>query len=121
MIDIHITKISSELELQDPQVRAVASLLDTGCTVPFIARYRKEATGSLDEVAITLIRDRFQQLVELDQRRAAILKSLEKHGHLNDDLKEKVASARNLAALEDVYLPFRPKKRTRAIDRKSVV
>jgi len=115
MIDIHITKISSELELQDPQVRAVASLLDTGCTVPFIARYRKEATGSLDEVAITIIRDRFQQLVELDQRRAAILKSLEKHGHLNDDLKEKVASAPNLAALEDVYLPFRPKKRTRAM------
>ena len=115
MIDIHITKISSELELPDPQVRAVASLLDTGCTVPFIARYRKEATGSLDEVAITIIRDRFQQLVELDQRRVAILKSLEKNGHLNDELKEKVASAPNLAALEDVYLPFRPKKRTRAM------
>ena len=115
MIDVHITTISSELELQDPQVRAVASLLDTGCTVPFIARYRKEATGSLDEVAITVIRDRFQQLVELDQRRVAILKSLEKNGHLNDELKEKVASVPNLAALEDVYLPFRPKKRTRAM------
>jgi uncharacterized protein len=115
MIDVHITKISSELGMPDPQVRAVASLLDTGCTVPFIARYRKEATGSLDEVAITVIRDRFQQLVELDQRRVAILKSLEKNGHLNDELKEKVASAPNLAALEDVYLPFRPKKRTRAM------
>jgi uncharacterized protein len=115
MSNVHIKKISSELELQDPQVGAVASLLETGCTVPFIARYRKEATGSLDEVVIANIRDRLQQLVELDQRRAAILKSLEENGHLNDELQKKVESAPNLAALEDVYLPFRPKRRTRAM------
>jgi len=115
MSDIHIEKISSELKLQDSQVRAVASLLETGCTVPFIARYRKEATGSLDEVVIAVIRDRLQQLVELDQRRAAILKSLEDNGHMNDELKEKVVSAPSIAVLEDVYLPFRPKRRTRAM------
>ena len=115
MSNVHIKTISSELKLQDPQVQAVASLLESGGTVPFIARYRKEATGSLDEVVIANIRDRLQQLVELDQRRAAILKSLEENGHLNDELQEKVESASSLAALEDVYLPFRPKRRTRAM------
>ncbi|MGB5748949.1 MAG: Tex family protein [Desulfobacterales bacterium] len=115
MTDFHIKKISSELDLKDRQVSSVASLLESGCTVPFIARYRKEATDSLDEVGITIIRDRLQQLVELDQRRIAILKSLEANGHLNDELKEKVESAPSMATLEDIYLPFRPKKRTRAM------
>ena len=115
MNDAHIQQISSELELRDPQVRSVASLLESGCTVPFIARYRKEATDSLDEVNITDIRDRLHQLVELDQRRIAILKSLEENGHLTDALQARVDSAPNLAALEDVYLPYRPKKRTRAM------
>jgi len=115
MIDNHIHKISAELDLKVPQVSAVASLLESGCTVPFIARYRKEATDSLNEVIITSIRDRLQQLGELDQRRVAVLKSLEENGHLNDALKEKVESASSLAALEDIYLPFRPKKRTRAM------
>ncbi len=115
MIDLHIKKISSELDLKDRQVSAVASLLESGCTVPFIARYRKEATDSLNEVSITIIRDRLQQLVELDQRRLSILKSLGENGHLNDELKEKVESAPSMATLEDIYLPFRPKKRTRAM------
>jgi uncharacterized protein len=115
MFDLHIKKISSEYELKNSQVRAVASLLESGCTVPFIARYRKEATDSLDEVSIAIIRDRLQQLVELDQRRIAILKSLAENGHLNDELQEKVESAPGLAALEDIYLPFRPKRRTRAM------
>jgi uncharacterized protein len=115
MIDDHTKKIASELDLKKSQVRAAASLLESGSTVPFIARYRKEATNGLDEVAITSIRDRLQQLVELDQRRIAIIKSLEENGHLNDELKEKVESAPSLAALEDLYLPFRPKKRTRAM------
>ena len=115
MNDLHITFISTELELQNHQVRAVASLLETGGTVPFIARYRKESTGSLDEVSITHIRDRLQQLAELDQRRAAILKSLEGNGHLNDELKEKIEAAPSLAVLEDLYLPFRPRRRTRAM------
>jgi len=115
MTEMHLKKIASELDLNHSQVSAVASFLEGGSTVPFIARYRKEATGSLDEVAITIIRDRLQQLVELDQRRISILKSLEENGHLSNELKNKVESAQNLAALEDIYLPFRPKKRTRAM------
>ena len=115
MTEMHLKKITSELDLNHSQVNTVASLLEDGSTVPFIARYRKEATGSLDEVAITIIRDRLQQLVELDQRRISILKSLEENGHLSDELKNKVESAQSLAVLEDIYLPFRPKKRTRAM------
>ena len=115
MTEMHLKKIASELDLNHSQVNTVASFLEDGSTVPFIARYRKEATGSLDEVAITIIRDRLQQLVELDQRRVSILKSLEENGHLSDELKNKVESAQNLAVLEDIYLPFRPKKRTRAM------
>ena len=115
MNDDHVNIISSELELQTSQVQAVATLLETGGTVPFIARYRKEATGSLDEVKITSIRDRLQQLSDLDQRRTAIIKSLEENGHLTDELKFDVASAPSLAVLEDLYLPYKPKKRTRAM------
>ncbi|MBW2583831.1 MAG: RNA-binding transcriptional accessory protein, partial [Deltaproteobacteria bacterium] len=115
MTEMHLKKIASELDLNHSQVNTVASFLEDGSTVPFIARYRKEATGSLDEVTITIIRDRLRQLVELDQRRISILKSLEENGHLSDELKNKVESAQSLAVLEDIYLPFRPKKRTRAM------
>ncbi|MBI4551919.1 MAG: helix-hairpin-helix domain-containing protein, partial [Candidatus Latescibacteria bacterium] len=114
MHDIHIAKIAHELSLTSAQVRATAVLLDEGATVPFIARYRKEATGSLDEVAITAIRDRLDQLRELDKRREAILKSLEERGLLTEDLKEQFLAAESMAALEDLYLPYRPKRRTRA-------
>jgi uncharacterized protein len=115
MTAAHIDIISSELALKNFQVKAVADLLAAGSTVPFIARYRKEATDSLDEVTITTIRDRLQQLTELDSRRESILKSLEAHGHLTDKLKEDVLSANTLAILEDLYLPYRPKRRTRAM------
>jgi protein Tex len=111
----YVTTIAQELHLQERQVAAVAALLSEDATIPFIARYRKEATGSLDEVAVTAVRDRLQQLVELDSRRAAILKSLEQHGHLTDELKQRVEGVETLAALEDVYLPYRPKRRTRAM------
>jgi protein Tex len=111
---IHIAKIGDELKLQPNQVRAVRALLDDGATVPFIARYRKEATGSLDEVQIGTIRDRFEQLQEVDERREAILKSLEERNLLTDELKKKLGAAETLTVLEDLYLPFRPKKRTRA-------
>ena len=114
MTTSHIEKISCELELKNSQVKAVAILLEDGATVPFIARYRKEATGSLDEVIVTAIRDRLQQLKDLDQRRVSILKSLEEKGHLNDELKESVMAAETMAILEDIYLPYRPKRRTRA-------
>ena len=114
MQDRHVAKIAVELGLAPGQVRAVAGLLGEGGTVPFIARYRKEATGSLDEVAITSIRDRLEQLAELDKRREAILKSLEERQLLTDELKEKIEAAGTMAVLEDIYLPFRPKRRTRA-------
>ncbi|MDH3828874.1 MAG: RNA-binding transcriptional accessory protein [Desulfobacterales bacterium] len=96
-------------------MQATVSLLRQGATIPFIARYRKEATGNLDEVAITAIRDRLSQLEELDARKAAVLKSLETHGHLTDELKQKVISAASMALLEDIYLPYRPKRRTKAM------
>jgi len=114
MNEAHISTIAQELSLNEPQVQATALLLDEGATIPFIARYRKEATDSLDEVAVTAIRDRLHQLKELDERREAILKSLEQHGHLTDELREKVLTAETLAVLEDIYLPYKPKRRTRA-------
>jgi uncharacterized protein len=114
MNEIHIPKIAQELGFIPKQVQATADLLNEGATVPFIARYRKEVTGSLDEVVITTIRDRLNQLVELDKRREAILKSLEEREQLTDELKEKILSAETMAVLEDIYLPYRPKRRTRA-------
>lgn len=110
----HFQKISQELGLKPGQVQATAELLKEGATVPFIARYRKEATGSLDEVAITVVRDRLNQLEELDKRRETILKSLEERGQLTDELREKILRAETMAVLEDLYLPYRPKRRTRA-------
>jgi len=107
-------RIAKELKLAPSQVGAVADFLDQGATIPFIARYRKEAHGSLDEVAITAVRDRLAQLRELDARRQAILTSLAERELLTDDLRARVESAETLALLEDVYLPFRPKRRTRA-------
>src|SRR5215207_8916563 len=115
MNEAYISKISKELNIQPRQVIATGILLAEGATVPFIARYRKEATGSLDEVAITSIRDRLAQLAELDARRAAIVKSLDERKLLTDELKAKVDAAETMAALEDVYQPFRPKRRTRAM------
>ena len=114
MNDRHVLAVSGELGISSLQVRATALLLEEGATIPFIARYRKEATGSLDEVAVTAIRDRLDQLESLDRRRASILKSLEEQGKLTDDLRALVLAAGTLAILEDLYLPFRPKRRTRA-------
>jgi uncharacterized protein len=110
----HITKIAEELNIKADQVSATAKLLAQEATVPFIARYRKEATGSLDEVAITAIRDRLAQLEDLDKRRESILKSLEERELLTEELKEKILAAETMSVLEDIYLPFRPKRRTRA-------
>jgi uncharacterized protein len=110
----HASVIARELSISESQVAATAALLDANATVPFIARYRKEATRSLDEVAITAIRDRLQQLRDLDRRREAVLKSVEEQGKLTDELKEKLLAAATMAGLEDLYLPFKPKRRTRA-------
>ncbi len=114
MTTAYSTTIAGELGVAETQVKAVEALLAEGATVPFIARYRKEMTGSLDEVAITTVRDRLAQMAELDKRREAILKSLEERGLLTDELKGAVAGAQTMSTLEDVYLPFRPKRRTRA-------
>lgn len=110
----YIIKIAKELNCHEKQVSATAVLLEGGSSVPFIARYRKETTGTLDEVAITAIRDRLQQLYQLDQRKAAILESIDKQGKLTDELKEKINAAQTLTVLEDLYLPYKPKRRTRA-------
>lgn len=109
-----ISQIASELKLPIRSVSSVTGLLGEGATVPFIARYRKEATGSLDEVAITAIRDRATQLSELESRRAAILKSLEERNLLTDPLRAGIQQAATINILEDLYAPFRPKRRTRA-------
>ena len=114
MNETHVTKIANELKLIPKQVMATAALLEEGATVPFIARYRKEATGSLDEVAITTIRDRTAQLEDLDRRRESILKSLQERELLTEELKEKILAAETLSTLEDIYLPYRPKRHTRA-------
>jgi len=110
----YITKIAQELKVSARSVGATVELLDDGSTVPFISRYRKEATGSLDEVVITSIRDRLNQLRELDKRRATVIDSIEKQGKLTDELKEKILAVETMSELEDLYLPYKPKRRTRA-------
>ena len=113
-MDKFIAKISEELKLKPHQVSATVELLEGDATVPFIARYRKEATGELDEVEITNVRDRLEQLKELDKRRESICKSLEERELLTDELKAQIEAAETMAVLEDIYLPYRPKRRTRA-------
>ncbi|HYF68500.1 MAG TPA: Tex family protein [Ohtaekwangia sp.] len=109
-----VDQIAKELNVQFKNVSAVATLLAEGGTVPFISRYRKEMTGSMDEVMITNIRDRIEQLRELDKRRESIISSIEKQGKLTPDLMSSIVSAETLAELEDIYLPFKPKRKTRA-------
>jgi uncharacterized protein len=113
-MNIHYKKIASELSISEKQISATVELLDEGATVPFISRYRKEVTGTLDEVQVTNIRDRVQQLRELDKRREAILKSLTEMGKLTPELEEKINAAETMVILEDIYLPYRPKRKTRA-------
>ena len=110
----HLETIARESGISFSSVTSTAKLLAEGATVPFISRYRKEQTGSLDEVKITTIRDRMLQLAELDTRRSAILKSLEERNLLTPELKKKIEAASTLATLEDVFAPFRPKRQTRA-------
>ncbi len=114
MLEKHIAKIAGELSVTTNQVAATVTLLDEGGTVPFISRYRKEMTGSLDEVAIAAIRDRIEQLRELDKRRETVLKSIQDQGKLTPELEASILAAETMAVLEDIYLPYKPKKRTRA-------
>ncbi|MCK5722874.1 MAG: RNA-binding transcriptional accessory protein, partial [Gammaproteobacteria bacterium] len=110
----HYKIIAQEMHLRDQQVSAVAALLEEGATVPFIARYRKEATGSLEDTTIAAVRDRIKKLAELDKRRQAIVASLTERELLTEILNRKICLARDLTTLEDIYLPYRQKRRTRA-------
>lgn len=107
-------QIAAELSLSPRHVEAVITLLDEGGTVPFISRYRKEMTGTMDEVQVAAVRDRVMQLRELDKRREAILKSIEEQGKLTPELKAKIEAAATMTILEDLYLPYKPKRKTRA-------
>ncbi len=113
-MDKYVQIIASETGLQEKGIRSTLALLEDGATVPFISRYRKEMTGSLDEVQITTIRDRFQQLEELNKRREAILKSIDEQEKLTPEIKKQIDAAMTMVELEDLYLPFRPKRKTRA-------
>ena len=108
------TRIAGLLNLQSRPVANTLHLLDGGATVPFIARYRKEATGGLDEVQISAIKDTYQKLQDLDKRRDAILKSIDEQGKLTPDLRKKIEAAATMTELEDLYLPYKPKRKTRA-------
>jgi protein Tex len=109
-----IARIAAELGVRDGQVAAAVDLLDGGATVPFIARYRKEATGTLDDAQLRTLEERLRYLRELDERRAAILASIDEQGKLTDELRAQIEAADTKARLEDLYLPYKPKRRTRA-------
>lgn len=108
------TRLAARLNLPLRSVEATLALLDGGATVPFVARYRKEATGGLDEVQIAAVKDTARQLRDLDERRETILRSIEEQGKLSSDLRRALEAADTLSVLEDLYLPYRPKRKTRA-------
>src|SRR5262245_4705501 len=110
-----VSIIARELSLAPRQIEGALALFDEGNTLPFIARYRKEATGGLDELQLRDVRDRAQYLRELAERRAAILKSIEEQGKLDPELAARIEAATTKQSLEDLYLPFKPKRRTRAM------
>src|SRR5690606_29595508 len=100
--------------VREGQVAAAVDLLDGGATVPFIARYRKEVTGTLDDAQLRTLEERLRYLRELEDRRAAILGSIEEQGKLTDELRARILSAETKSRLEDIYLPYKPKRRTKA-------
>jgi uncharacterized protein len=112
-LPLHL-KIATLLNITIKQVIATVELLDEGGTVPFISRYRKEATGSLDEVQVARVRDEMERLRQLEQRRESILKSIDSQNKLTEELKEQILAAETLSRLEDLYLPYKPKRRTKA-------
>ena len=112
--DSTLRVLIDETGLRQAQLEQTVALLEAGATVPFIARYRKEATGELDEVQIRLVQERLAYHQELSERRQTILKSIDDQGKLTAQLASKIAAARQKTELEDLYLPFKPKRRTRA-------
>ena len=109
-----VNRLAGEFKLRPQQVQAAVELLDAGNTIPFIARYRKEATGSLDDQVLREMAERLEYLRNLEKRREEIAAALEEQGVMTDELKAQLAKAVTLSELEDIYLPFRPKRRTRA-------
>ncbi|MYV66415.1 RNA-binding transcriptional accessory protein, partial [Streptomyces sp. SID2131] len=107
-------RIAEELGVRERQVRAAVELLDGGSTVPFIARYRKEATETLDDAQLRTLEERLRYLRELEDRRSAVLDSVREQGKLTEDLEARILGADTKARLEDIYLPFKPKRRTKA-------
>ena len=112
--DKKIEFIAKKLGLHEWQVENTIKLLDDGATIPFISRYRKEITGSLDEVKLLNIKDEYERLIELEKRRESIIKSIEEQEKMTPFLREKIDGALTMSELEDIYLPYRPKRRTRA-------
>jgi uncharacterized protein len=109
------TRLAAEISAKPAQIAAAVELLDEGATVPFIARYRKEATGGLDDAQLRLLEERLRYLRELEERRAAILVSIEEQGKLTPELKTSIEAAEDKTTLEDLYLPYKPKRRTKAM------
>ncbi|MBR7173271.1 MAG: RNA-binding transcriptional accessory protein, partial [Clostridia bacterium] len=114
MTSDYILILSQEFNLRPEQIKAVIELLDAGNTIPFIARYRKEATGSLDDQVLREVSERLEYLRNLDKRREEISKALTEQGVMTEELGEAIAGAATLSELEDIYRPYRPKRRTRA-------
>ncbi len=109
-----ITTLANELNVKVWQIEATIRLIDEGNTIPFIARYRKEATGSLNDETLRLLDERLTYLRNLDDRKNQVIAAIEEQGKITDELRKKINEAATLVAVEDLYLPFRPKKRTRA-------
>ena len=106
--------IAQSLQVRENQVSQTIALLDGGATIPFISRYRKEVTGGLDEVQIAAIKEQNEKFIELDKRKVSILATIEEQGNLTHELRDRIESTISLTELEDIYLPYKPKRKTRA-------
>ncbi|MBS2098028.1 Tex family protein [Carboxylicivirga linearis] len=115
MQNLFVDIISKELSLAARNVANVLTLFDEGATIPFISRYRKEMTGSMDEVQVGAVKERYEKLQEIEKRKESILKSMDEQGVLTDELESKIKASYNLTELEDIYLPYKPKRKTRAV------
>ena len=107
-------KIAEELQIKPSQVEAAVGLIDEGCTIPFIARYRKEVTGSLDDEQLRNLDERLRYLRNLEDRKAQVLSSIEEQGKLTEELKAQITAAETMVLVEDLYRPYKQKRRTRA-------
>lgn len=113
-MNIFTQLISKATNIPERSVNATLTLLDEGCTIPFISRYRKERTGNLNEIQITLIAEQYERLKEIQKRKETITKSISEQEKLTPQLQSKIEACCNLTELEDIYLPYKPKRHTRA-------